>query len=77
MDPVRVGVIGVGHLGFHHARVYTELLNTEVVGIVDTNPDRAAAVGELLGVPFYSDIDKFYKHARPMRSVLSFNGPSL
>ena len=65
MDPVRVGVIGVGHLGFHHARVYTELLNTEVVGIVDTNPDRAAAVGELLGVPFYSDIDKFYKHARP------------
>ncbi len=57
--------MGVGHLGYHHARVYTELLNTEVVGIVDVNPDRAAAVGELLGVPYYSDIDKFYKHARP------------
>jgi predicted dehydrogenase len=65
MDPVRVGVIGVGHLGFHHARVYTELLNTDVVGIVDTNPERAAAVGELLRVPFYSDIEKFYRHARP------------
>jgi predicted dehydrogenase len=65
MDPVRVGVIGVGHLGFHHARVYTELLNTEVVGIVDTNPERAAAVGELLGVPFFSDIGKFYKYGKP------------
>jgi len=65
VDSIRVGVMGVGHLGYHHARVYTELLNTEVVGIVDVNPDRAAAVGELLGVPYYSDIDKFYKHARP------------
>ena len=65
MDPVRVGVIGVGHLGFHHARVYTELLNTDVVGIVDNNPERAAAVGELLRVPFYSDIEKFYRHAMP------------
>ena len=65
MEPVRVGVIGVGHLGFHHARVYTELLNTDVVGIMDTNPERAAAVGELLRVPFYSDVETFYRHARP------------
>ena len=65
MEPVRVGVIGVGHLGFHHARVYTELLNTDVVGIMDTNPERAAAVGELLRVPFYSDIEQFYRQARP------------
>ena len=65
MEPVRVGVIGDGHLGFHHARVYTELLNTDVVGIMDTNPERAAAVGELLRVPFYSDIEQFYRQARP------------
>ncbi len=65
MEPVKVGVIGVGHLGFHHARVYTELLNTDVVGIMDTNPERAAAVGELLRVPFYSDVEAFYRHARP------------
>ena len=65
MEPVRVGVIGVGHLGFHHARVYTELLNTDVVGIMDTNPERAGAVGELLRVPFYSDVETFYRHARP------------
>lgn len=65
MNPVRVGVIGVGHLGYHHARVYTEILNTEVVGIVDMNPERAAAVGELLRVPSYSDLDRFYRQARP------------
>jgi len=65
MDPLRVGVIGVGHLGFHHARVYTELLNNELVGIVDVNEERAAGIGELLGVPSYSDIDRFFKVARP------------
>ena len=31
----RVGVIGVGHLGQHHARVYTELLDARLVGVAD------------------------------------------
>lgn len=65
MNPIRVGVIGVGHLGYHHTRVYTEILNTDVVGVVDVDPERAAAVGELLRVPYFSDIEKFYRHARP------------
>jgi hypothetical protein len=30
MDLKRLGVIGVGHLGQHHARVYTELLGTQL-----------------------------------------------
>ena len=35
MNPLRVGVIGVGHLGYHHARIYTELLETKLVGVMD------------------------------------------
>jgi predicted dehydrogenase len=65
MGPLRVGVIGVGHLGYHHARVYTELLNAEVVGVVDINEERAASIGEMLGVPHYSDLEKFFRAARP------------
>ena len=37
----RVSVIGVGHLGQHHARVYTELLDARLVGIVDRDEERA------------------------------------
>lgn len=65
MDLQRVGVIGVGHLGQHHARLYTELLGTQLVGVVDENEARAAAIGDNLGVPYYTNFEEFIKKARP------------
>ncbi|HPE65224.1 MAG TPA: Gfo/Idh/MocA family oxidoreductase [Synergistales bacterium] len=65
MDLKRVGVIGVGHLGQHHARVYTELLGAHLVGVVDQNESRAAAIGENLGVPWFTEIDDFIDRAAP------------
>lgn len=44
IDPVRVAVVGVGHLGRHHARVLAALPGVSLVGVVDTDPDRAAEV---------------------------------
>ena len=41
---VRAAVIGVGHLGKHHARILAALPGVELVGIVDTNQERAAAI---------------------------------
>ncbi len=40
-DKLRVGVIGVGHLGEYHVQKYLAMPAVEVVGVVDTNPDRA------------------------------------
>jgi len=34
---IRVGVIGVGHLGRHHLRIYSELPEAELTGIYDTD----------------------------------------
>ena len=34
---VRVGVIGVGSLGQHHARIYAELPGVDLVGVYDAN----------------------------------------
>jgi predicted dehydrogenase len=39
---MQVGVIGTGHLGRQHARVYAELLGPEHVGIHDIDAERAA-----------------------------------
>ncbi|MCI0433033.1 MAG: Gfo/Idh/MocA family oxidoreductase [Gemmatimonadetes bacterium] len=50
-DPLDVGVIGVGSLGFHHARLLAQLPGVRVSGIHDIRPDRAAEVGASLGVP--------------------------
>jgi predicted dehydrogenase len=65
MKDVRVGVIGVGHLGVHHARVYSEILGANLVGVVDVDEERAHGVAENLGVPAYDDLDKFLNETRP------------
>jgi predicted dehydrogenase len=41
---IRVAVVGVGDFGRNHARVYRELEEAELVGIVDANADRARAI---------------------------------
>ncbi|MFA6599760.1 MAG: Gfo/Idh/MocA family oxidoreductase [Candidatus Omnitrophota bacterium] len=37
---IRVGVVGVGHLGKEHARIYHELPDTELVGLADRDPSK-------------------------------------
>ncbi|MEL7072393.1 MAG: gfo/Idh/MocA family oxidoreductase, partial [Cyanobacteria bacterium J06581_3] len=34
-EPVRVGVIGVGNMGQHHARVLSRLKDVQLVGVAD------------------------------------------
>lgn len=46
---VRAGVIGVGNMGRHHARVYAELAGVELVGVADQDIERAEAVAERHG----------------------------
>ena len=41
---VRAGLVGAGHMGQYHARVYAELWDVDFVGVVDVDLDRAAAV---------------------------------
>ncbi|HKW42306.1 MAG TPA: Gfo/Idh/MocA family oxidoreductase [Gemmatimonadales bacterium] len=46
--PVRVGVIGTGALGFHHARLLRRMPGVAFAGIYDKNPARAAEVAAQL-----------------------------
>lgn len=55
-ESLRVGVIGVGHLGRHHARLYHELSGVSLVGIVDTNLSAGTMVGHELGVPCFENL---------------------
>jgi predicted dehydrogenase len=45
--------VGVGHLGRHHARIFSEL--GALAAVVDTDPARAAEVAKLHSVPHYAD----------------------
>ena len=46
MAKVKVGVIGVGVMGDHHARIYSTLKEASLVGIFDYNQERAKEVAE-------------------------------
>ena len=41
---LRVAVIGVGHLGEHHARLLAAMEHVDLVGVVDTKPGRAEEI---------------------------------
>ncbi len=54
-EPLRIAVIGVGHLGRHHARILSGLDGAKLVAVVDTAPDRAAASAAATGARAVSD----------------------
>lgn len=54
-----IGVIGVGSLGFHHARILREVAGAQMVGVYDANAERAAEVAAELGVRAFHSLDAF------------------
>ncbi len=58
MASVRAGVVGVGHLGYHHARNYAAIAGVELVGVVDTNPENLARAAADFGVPGFTKVEE-------------------
>lgn len=55
---MRIGVVGVGSLGFHHVRILRDLPGAELVGFYEIRPERAAAVAQELGVRPFSSLEE-------------------
>lgn len=52
-----VAVIGAGHMGKHHVRVYSEMPSVRLVGVFDTQVERARALAEPHGAAFGARLD--------------------
>jgi predicted dehydrogenase len=52
---VNIGVLGVGALGRHHARLYRDIPQASLVGIFDVNPIQAQAVGQEFGLAVFDN----------------------
>lgn len=50
-----MGVIGVGKLGQHHARIYASLQDVELVGVVDIDKHKANKIADKFGTAPYTD----------------------
>lgn len=61
MSKLRAGVIGVGHLGQHHARLYASSPDSMLVGVVDHDQDRASVVAEKYGGRVFGELQDLLK----------------
>jgi predicted dehydrogenase len=61
-DPIRVGVIGVGNMGQHHARVLSRLKDVELVGVSDVNVELGLDTASKYRVRFFEDYLSLIEH---------------
>lgn len=59
MTPIRVGVVGVGHIGRNHARIYGELENAEFVAVLESDRRTAEEVARKFRVRACDSLDEF------------------
>lgn len=62
MAKLRAGVIGVGHLGRHHARLYASLPDSALIGVVDHDHERASLIGRQYGARAFDDLPDLLNH---------------
>jgi len=57
-NELRVGVVGVGHLGQYHVQKYAALDEANLVGILDTDRTKANEVARRQGTRAFEDLDQ-------------------
>jgi len=58
-DKLRVGVVGVGHIGSNHARLYSEIPSAEFAAVYDIDPARASAIARKYGAKAAATVWEF------------------
>jgi predicted dehydrogenase len=56
MDKIKVGVIGVGHLGKHHARVYYQIPEAQLMGVYDIDLEKAQKVAKEFDTEWFENL---------------------
>ena len=56
-EKIRVGVVGTGHLGKHHARIYNDLPNAVLCGICDIDEKTAQKTASKLGTEYFTNFE--------------------
>jgi predicted dehydrogenase len=61
---IRVGVVGVGHVGQYHAKKYAASNKAKLVGVVDIDQKRSTEIGKKLGVESLTDYRGLFGRVR-------------
>ncbi|HMV45794.1 MAG TPA: Gfo/Idh/MocA family oxidoreductase [Leptospiraceae bacterium] len=53
-DKLKIGIIGVGHMGQYHVNVAKQVQDSTLTGIYDADPERAKVISEKYSVPSFA-----------------------
>lgn len=67
---MRAGVIGIGAMGQHHVRIYSEMEDVELVGISDISESRVNELSRQYGVKGYTDHMQLLKQDLDVVSIV-------
>ena len=70
-NPVKIGVVGVGHLGQHHVKHYKVLKNVKLVGIFDTDKKRASQISNEYQITAFDELRSLIKEVDAMSIVVN------
>src|SRR5919201_4178681 len=59
MKNLRIGVVGVGHIGSNHARLYAEIPSAEFTAVYDVEPVRNRTIASKFGAAAATSLDDF------------------
>src|ERR671924_715182 len=59
MKKLRVGIVGVGHIGSNHARLYTEIPSAQFTAVYDVEPFRNRMIASKFGATPARSLDEF------------------
>ena len=62
MKKIRAGVIGVGAMGKHHARIYSGMSGAELIGVADVNKKIASEVAAKYNTEAFTDCERLLKN---------------
>jgi predicted dehydrogenase len=57
MEKVKIGVVGVGHLGDHHARIVSQIPDAELIGVVDLDHEKAKRIAQKYKTRYFEKLD--------------------
>lgn len=58
MEKLKIGVIGVGHLGRLHTSIYTQIAQADLVGVYDTDVQRSQQVAAEFNTVAFKNLDE-------------------
>ena len=58
MEPLNVGVVGVGHLGSLHAKMHAQIPSVKLVGVYDADSQRTQKLANEFGIKAFPTLDE-------------------